>query len=307
MTAMNACQSQEMHVYDNLQPHADAIDQVTSGEWRVLLHRSADLIVTARTTSEAWLVLTAPLPFLQVASLSCEELWTLLGWNGTLPGGVRFAVVPGARFADLQTETAVDRETNLTARVAEACAGFHVAWAKVHGDRDAQTEALTICSAPVSEATCDLPSLCREAEWPFSERPDGRVAVELDAPREPAVATLTQRQGEGVRVSVELVLADALTQPCRQTLGLVLLTAGGVVRMIRAVVEQNEDRPVVRFEVNFSSAPTATELAHALSALSVAVRLCGREVQVLQHDEGVAKEYLALWRTRHGTQTNSIA
>ena len=77
--------------------------------------------------------------------------------------------------------------------------------------------------------------------------------------------------------------------------------------MARPVVVQSADGPVVRFEVKFASPPTATELTHALSALSVAVRLCGREIQVLRQDEMIAKEYLALWRLRHGTQTNFIS
>ncbi len=308
MTMMKALQSQEMHVYDSLQQHVDAIDQVASGEWRMLLHRSADLTVTVRTIGDAWLVLTAPLPSLHVVSLSCEDLWTLLEWNGTLPGGVRFALLPDTRFVSLQTEIAVDRETNLTTRVAEACAGFHAAWIKIHKNKEEQVgKVLTICASSASKSACDLPLLCREAEWPFTERPDGRVVVELDAPRETAIATLTQHQGKSVHIAVALALADALVHPCRQALGLVLLTVCGVVRMIRAVVEQNEGRPVGRFEVDFGSTPTATELAHALSALSVAVRLCGRELQVLQHDERIATEYLTLWQMRHGTQTNFIA
>ena len=223
-----------------------------------------------------------------------------------LPSGVRFALLPDARFVSLQAEIAIDHETNLIARVAETCAGFHNAWVKVHGNKEERAEALSTCSAPVTEKTCDLPSLCREAEWPFTERPDGRVAVVLDTPRDTAFAMLTQCPGKGVRIAVELMSAEVLAEPCQQALGLMLLTIGGVVRMTRAVAEQNADRAIVRFEVNFGSPPTATELTHALSALSVAVRLCRREMEVLQQDERIAKEYLALWQTRHGMQMNCL-
>ncbi len=295
MTAMQTCHSLALHVEDSLRQHADAIDQVASGEWRVFLHGSTDLTITAHTIGEAWLVLTALLPSLHVASLSRAELWTLLEWNGTLPGGVRFAVPPGAPCLSLQAEIAIDHETNLTARVAEICAGFHGAWVKVHGNKEERAKALSTGSAPVTEKTCDLPSLCHEAEWPFTERPDGRVTVELDLPRDTVFAMLTRCPGEGVRMAVELMAAEVLAEPCQQALGLMLLTIGGVVRMTRAVAEHNADRSIVRYEVNFTSAPTASEVAHALSALSVAVRLCRREMEVLQHDEKIAKEYLALW------------
>ena len=88
MTAMQTFHSLALHVQDSLRQHADAIDQVASGEWRVLLHGSADLTITADTIGEAWLVLNAPLPSLHVASLSRAELWTLLERNGTLPSGI---------------------------------------------------------------------------------------------------------------------------------------------------------------------------------------------------------------------------
>jgi hypothetical protein len=307
MTALKPLSGQELRVYDSLQLHADAIDQVASGEWQLLLHRNGDLLVTARALGEAWLALSAPLPSLHVASLPCDELWTLLEWNGTLPGGVRFAVLPGARIVHLQAEIPTDHEAILSARVVEACAGFHAAWAKVHGNKEEQAETLNTCFAPTPDKTCDLPSLCREAEWPFIERSDGRVTVALDVPHETFSATLTRRRDESVRLSVELVQAETLPYPCRQALGLMLLTAGGVVRMARPVFEQSADGPVVRFEVKFASPPTATEFAHALSALSVAVRLCGREIQVLRQDEKIAKEYLTLGQMRHNTQTTHIA
>jgi hypothetical protein len=69
-----------------------------------------------------------------------------------------------------------------------------------------------------------------------------------------------------------------------------------MVRLARATAEERAGRTAVRFEVVFVSPPCAAEMAHALSALSVACRLCGREAKVLQQDEGAAEEYLALRR-----------
>ena len=50
------------------------------------------------------------------------------------------------------------------------------------------------------------------------------------------------------------------------------------------------------FAVDLSSAPTADELDHALSALSVACDTCGRELEALKEDPDLARVFLA---TRH--------
>jgi hypothetical protein len=47
------------------------------------------------------------------------------------------------------------------------------------------------------------------------------------------------------------------------------------------------------FQVRFDPAPSATELDHALAALSVACQAAAREANVLL-DESVARQYLAV-------------
>ena len=54
-----------------------------------------------------------------------------------------------------------------------------------------------------------------------------------------------------------------------------------------------DEATVGRFEVIFESPPTPGVLRHALSALSVACRLCGREAKALEA-EGLAREYLSV-------------
>ena len=85
-----------------------------------------------------------------------------------------------------------------------------------------------------------------------------------------------------------------MDQPCRQALAVALLTICGIIRMARATARENDGQAAARFEVVFSNAPCSGELVHALAALSVACRLCGKEVKVLQEEEEVAREYLAV-------------
>ena len=97
----------------------------------------------------------------------------------------------------------------------------------------------------------------------------------------------------GVLVSVEVTRCETFSQPSRQALGVLLLTACGLVRFARAAVEEKGGQALARFEVRFSTAPSALELTHALAALSVACRLCAQEAKALQ-DEEIAGKYLAI-------------
>ena len=69
-----------------------------------------------------------------------------------------------------------------------------------------------------------------------------------------------------------------------------LLRAAAVVRLVRPVLVADG---APRFEVVFDTAPSAAELAHALSALAVACRLFGREAEVVQRSPAVAARVVA--------------
>jgi hypothetical protein len=305
---MNAVHSHDLRVEEYLQPHVQTIGQIALQEWQVVLRDCPGLLVCVRAIEHVWLTFTAPLVSRSVASLSDQEVWALLQWNGALPGGVRFAVRLGVPCVSLQAEIAIDAETNLIDRIAETCAGFLCAWAKVHASKAEQVDALTrsACSVSVPKKPCDLPSLCREAQWPCTERADGRITVTLDVPHETFCATLTQRQSDGVRIAVELLSTDELAAPCQRALGLLLLTVSGAVRMIRTVAVPHAERSIVQCEVQFTSTPAVTEVSHALSALSVAVRLCHCELEVLRHDAAIATAYLTQWQTHHISQTKTL-
>jgi len=138
----------------------------------------------------------------------------------------------------------------------------------------------------------DLAALCAAARWPFNAREDGMLAVSLEVTGGFQQATVVVDAADGVVVRTPILDGEVPSAAaCRDALGLLLLRACGVFRMVRAVVDAASG--AVRFEVVLGAQPTADELARALSALSVAWRLAAREARVLATDADVAQAYLA--------------
>jgi hypothetical protein len=153
----------------------------------------------------------------------------------------------------------------------------------------------------------DVRELCREAGWEFTERASGTLSVGLDAGKGACRALIGHGPGRPVRLAVELAAGRALTPAARRAVGLLGLRAGAIVRMVRGAVEEDgsdaEAEPsgpdrrsrnaAVRLEVVLGPAPTPARIDHALSALSVAWRMCGREALALC-GQRAAKEYLSV-------------
>ena len=129
-----------------------------------------------------------------------------------------------------------------------------------------------------------IAQLCREANWPATAR-TAHVSVDLDCP-EYFTAQLAP-QGGGLAIRVEVAqFSDASAEAVR----VLMLRAGGLVLFARPVVAAG----AARFEIVFSTHPSAMEIGEALAALSVACRLAGREAAALAGDAHVAGEYLAM-------------
>jgi hypothetical protein len=131
-----------------------------------------------------------------------------------------------------------------------------------------------------------------EAGWPVSGSDREGLRVDLDVPGAFHQARVEDHHG-GVRFAADIVRIEPLRTTTRPALALLLLSASALVRMARAAVERTSGEEAVRFEVVFDAAPSAAEIAHALSALSVACRGFAREAKALA-DEAVAMRYLEL-------------
>ena len=368
------------------------LEEHSGDRWSFLLSDGAELQTTALMDG-GWLLFDVPLPESRVpeARVTNHEsrLWQLLQWNGTLPGGAKFAALPAGPAVHVRAEVPLDDDVNLLRRVGQACAGLKAASAKFCrlgaagsplpkklsidlqlGLRDGPWEpfetarrdrassvgassARTVLSlnssgefsvrpeeppffpiipssGPFSAAyrgtggvskpalshveggsfgenpqspegegartECDpaveLAAQCRESGWTFAER-SGKLVVDLEVPDAFQQAAVEPKAQRGVAVSVDVTASgEPLAMPCQEALALLLLRACGVVRMVRAAVEDVGSGTAARFEVLFSDTPCSAELAHAFSALSVACRIAGREAAILQHDEIVARAYL---------------
>jgi len=293
-------------VAETLDDCARSLEQLGPVCWGFLPSNAADLKVEARI-EEGWLLLSARLPARRYKP-TAATLWHVLKENGGLPGGVKLARLSGQKELSACAELRLDREIDLGTRLPQACAGFKAAEAvrvalPESGElvvpegrnlgADEQGGGRSTPSAPTSS---DLRELCEESGWTCTGQPNGRLVVDLDV-RGGFHQAMLQRKANGqVVVTTELAPRDGSAPArCRQALGLLLLRACGVVRMARAAAGVFEANASARFEVAFDTEPCAVELAHALSSLSTACRLCAKEADVLHSDERIAREYLARW------------
>ena len=291
-----------------------SVELVGHGRWRLIPHEST-LVLTA-WVDEGWLLIqtleTSPRRWR--AEEQAEGLWELLRWNGVLPGGVKFGIRSRGPLMEsvrskgtstwvwdvqAQTEIPIEENAHLAARVSQARFGF---------DRAVQQFDRSECTGPMkttlgsggaesSPIRVDLQRLVEEAGWPSLSRQGGGLWVDLDVWDRFYQASV-ECEPEGIRMAVNLSADCAWTPEARQALAILLLRACAQIRFARAVISESANEPVVpRFEVVLAEPACASEVSHALSALSIACRLCGGEVKVLQQDVETARAYLAL----HGT------
>ena len=143
------------------------------------------------------------------------------------------------------------------------------------------------------EAALPLEQLLIEAGWPFTERSEGNYMVELDGYGDFRQALVKADPDGSRRASVELAEWEAPAPASKVALAVLLLTAAGVIRMVRPVVEDFGDRMTARFEICFSPDAGSALLEQGLSSLSVACRFCGREADVLCNRR-IAEKYLTV-------------
>ena len=203
--------------------------------------------------------------------------WRLLEWNALLRGGVRFALEPDGA-AGLRADLPLDDGADVVQRVRQACCGFRQGARVFRGNSGKGGRHRK--AGP--EAACDLAGLCTQAGWAHSVRADGTLAVPLDVQEGFRQATVAVRPDGGVLLTVEV----ARTGPEARAVALLLLSASRAVRMARPAAVDG----ALRLEAAFDTPPSTGEFAHALCALSVAWRLCGREAVALRQ-EALAKEY----------------
>lgn len=265
------------------------VTRAAGGGWSVSMKKGKRASVSVRM-DDCWLVMREVLG--AAGRRGAEDLWEMLEWNTGLVE-VRFGLQGDGRLC-LRSDVPLDLETDVAECVRKACAAFHAVGKQLNRGQKRCSTGSAGAAEDGNGMAVDVERLCEEAGWAFVERKGGRLAVQLDVPGEFRQAIVETRDG-CVTLWTELGAwqGDALPAACRCAVAALLLRACDVVRLARATAEAANDRASVGFGVAFSGAPTCTAVAHGFSALSVACRLCGKEVMALK-DVAVAEQYLSL-------------
>ncbi len=274
---------------------AKDIVQQDSRHWK-LSFRNGKTFSALASADEDWLELRVKTNSSGRRRCAPARLWHCLRCNGDLPGGAKFALRPHDLRPRICAELPLEEGTCPPQVLQQTGQGLRLAIDRLRERRKAsqlpllidESAGMTECNEP----QCDLGELCEAAGWKFARRASGDLAVELEAPGG-SVAILTQ---SGCQVTATVCFA-ASERPAvastRHAAALMLLTASGLVRMIRAVVTDDQGRITLSYQVRMQS-PTTERLARALSALSVVCRLCGKqEIEAIQ-DQAIADRYLAV-------------
>jgi hypothetical protein len=274
------------------------VTQVGSGCWIFTVANGRSAPVTARLADD-FLLLDATGGRVE----SPKILQALLAAGDMLPGACKFVFLPAQCRVHLRAEIVCDEATDFSGRVPETLDGFRAACGVLHDLGTCEFAGAEKAIRPGSSAQFvpdAITQALKESGWKFSQREEGSVAVELETPGGFHQALL-ESNGGGVRLTLDLSHAAGVTLAARQALSALLLIANGAVRLVRGFLEHRDDELVAGFRVEYASAPGAGELEHALSALSVAGRLCAREAKIL-HDEPTARLFLAVYKL--GRTTN---
>ena len=288
---------QEKWIAMTLEKCAASINQSRHGRWELELV-NGKFVSAAATLLDGWLSIDAPVS----DRIDRADLWRLLTLNASLVGPSKFVLMPDRRsvhvrsdisIAEEDDEFEVDGVSNPATRVQEACVGIKSALAHFHDEKRSDKHKSKRSSDNQEAAKPEhLRRVCEDTDWKFTERSTGKFVIDLEAQGGFFQAIVEQRS-RGAHVSAGIARWDALAESSRHALAVLLLRAGALVRMARPAIEEDETQIDARFEVAFSELPRAFELGHALSALSVACSLCGREARAVQ-DENIAKEYLTI-------------
>ena len=96
-----------------------------------------------------------------------------------------------------------------------------------------------------------------------------------------------------MRASADFLSVSSPDGQCPLAVAVLLLSAGGALRLARPFVTNAGDQVACGFEVRFGGETTAGELEHGLEALAVAAWMCKEEALCLL-DNAVRESYLAI-------------
>ena len=266
--------------------------------WDLVL---ADGLVPARARSrDGWFEVTAPLP--EPVRSEYDDLWGAR-FNSRLHGPAR--IVRGRHEAPcVKADVFIERD-NPFDRVATACLDVTLVVATLTNPtaeippRSAESEPDLLHG--------DIQRACSEAGWHAVVQDGSRMRVEIPT-RAGIYSARTQSSpsGDG-RLVVELADLSGCSAVSTQAVSALLMAVSASVRSIAGLVFDGESAPLALLSAPLET-PLDGSVDRALSALSVACGLAGRETVALR-DPDLASHYLALKEpTRPGqSHTTQVA
>jgi hypothetical protein len=263
----------------------------SEAQWELVSHNEPCLSVQA-SLDDDWLQLRADTGI----AAGNGRTSRVLQWNGRLEGAAKFSLRRESRSIGICGEIPLHTESDIVPSLAATLAGFGQAALLIHDSsvRDADAKPKETCEKPAQESTPALHQLLADTAWPFTERSNGSCMVELDSKDDFHQAPIKIGPDGCRRASVELAVWETPAPASKDALAVLLLTAAGVIRMVRPfIVENPGGRMTAGFEISFLPDIYPSLLGKGFSSLSIACRFCGREAVALNNSR-IAEEYLAI-------------
>jgi hypothetical protein len=279
----------EQSIHEVLAGRAEPVTTRGRGKWELAVDGHPGRAIEVRLEDE-WVWCRAPIPRAEKFNNVDDFIWR----NPRLPGGCRVVFDPRHSDVHLREDIPVvdgiDVSTACDRAITDLVAARNVLATK--GRPRTAGAGRPRPSRDVAERTDTLESICGAAGWRYAERDGGRGVVTLELAHGAVPARLDARGESNYRASAQAARYPALSEAGRRAVAVLMLTVNGIVRFVRAGIEQSADGLSAFFERRFCELPSPAVLDAALSALSVACGLCGRELQALENDD-VARQYLA--------------
>ncbi|MFH1681961.1 MAG: hypothetical protein ABIH26_15135 [Candidatus Eisenbacteria bacterium] len=260
--------------------------------WRFTLRNGGSPGGSA-TLRGSWLLLDAPAGMRQ----GLEPVSVLLA-HPLLPGAGKAVVADEESGLRLRAEIPLDRGVDVERWMMDTFHGFE-SFADVldrvrsgNGGENRNPRAPS-GTGPTEDRDGDaIRESVEEAGWRAEGRPDGTLSVDLETARGPRRAIITRLADGGVRPAARIARLEGSGGETLEAAALFLLSASASIRLVRPTLEREEGGgSALLFETRMHGSPTACEIDHALQALSVASRACGKEVPLFR-SKRIASAYL---------------
>ncbi len=105
---------------------------------------------------------------------------------------------------------------------------------------------------------------------------------------------VVREDGGGIRAGLELSEIPADADPVvRRAIAAILWRTNAAVRLARAEIHPSKAKTRASLQAYLAGPPVVSDLRHLLGSLTVAARMCAREVESLVRDERLARVFLA--------------